>query len=161
MKRRDSLPFRFSNHGLKRLFAEEEGLLSDYEDDCGGSPPRDTIQIRPSCISEQDVDSSDSWFIEANSEPEDCDSQDELRNIQRILVHLNPESKEKPSPSRRLSGIFSRVARPKIYPSRSKCVVREQENKVFDDLVKVRLKSQFTPLCQGLYLFKFLIEEQA
>lgn len=141
MRRRDSLRLRFSNHGLKKEFAEDQGLLTENDDCCEDqSPSRNSIQIRPSCIDGQDEDLPNSWFIQADSQAEQSDSQEELRNIQCILLHLRPENKDKPS--RQLSDLFSRVVKPKIHLSRSKCVLK-QESKIFDDFVEVGFMPHF------------------
>lgn len=141
MRRRDSLRFRFSNHSLKKEFAEDQGLLTESDDCCEDqSPSRNSIQIRPSCIDGQDEDSSNSWFTQTDSHAEQSDSQEELRNIQCILLHLRPHNKDKPS--RQLSDLFSRVVKPKIHLSRSKCVLK-QESKIFDDFVEVGFYATF------------------
>ena len=158
MKRRASLRFRFSNHGLKKEFAEDQGLLTESDDCCEDqSPSRNSIQIRPSCIDSQDEDLSDSWFIQADSHAEESDSWEELRNIQCILLHLRPENKEKPS--RQLSDLFSRVVKPKIHLSRNECVVK-QESKIFDDLGEVGFYATFYFLgfiCHGFLEKSYLI----
>lgn len=158
MKRRASLRFRFSNHGLKKEFAEDQGLLTESDDCCEDqSPSRNSIQIRPSCIDSQDEDLSDSWFIQADSHAEESDSREELRNIQCILLHLRPENKEKPN--RQLSDLFSRAVKPKIHLSRSKCVVK-QESKIFEDLGEVGFYATFYFLgfkCHGFLEKSYLI----
>lgn len=120
MKRRDSFAGIFSSHNLKSSTVEDEGLLTDVEDD--------SYQIRPSCLVDND-DSSSSWFILADSEPED-DNCDESRN-----QNYN-------SPHRTLSNIFSRVVKPKIQASRSRlrCAVKQKDSKIFGEVNQVSIK---------------------
>lgn len=128
MKRRDSFAGIFSSHSLKSSTVEDEGLLTDVEDDNRVSSPNDSYQIRPSCLVDND-DSSSSWFILADSEPED-DNCDESRN-----QNYN-------SPHRTLSNIFSRVVKPKIQASRSRlrCAVKQKDSKIFGEVNQVSIQ---------------------
>lgn len=138
MKRRDSIGYFFSVHGSKNLFAEDEGLLTESEDETKVSPPNES-RIRPSCVIDED-DSSNSWFILADSEPEE-NSCDELRDQNNNLVRERLTSRERVNLS--LSGLLARVGKAKIQTSRSKCVVKQQESKIFDGTDQVRLKFVF------------------
>ena len=136
MKRRDSVGFLFSVHGSKNLFAEDEELLTESEDETRVFPPNESL-IRPSCVIDED-DSSSSWFIVADSEPEE-NSCDELKDPNNNLVRKRLTSRERVNLS--LSGLLARVGKAKIQRSRSKlkCVVKQQESQLFDGKDEVRL----------------------
>ena len=129
MRRRDSFAGIFSSHGSKNLTVEAEGLLTDNEDNNRVSPTNESYQIRPSCLIDND-DSSSSWFILADSDPEDinCDENcDESRNQNNNSAH------------RKLSDLFARVVKPKIQASRSRlrCVVKERDSKILGEVDQV------------------------
>ena len=140
MKRRDSLASLFSGHGSKILFEkfdEDEGLLTDNEEDIGVSPLAKESEFHPSCVVDKaDVDSSSSWFIQTDSEPEEINCDHELRT--QNLVNRRLGSRERLN--RSLSDLFARVGRPKIQTRRTKCVVRQQESKIFENVDQVSLK---------------------
>lgn len=136
MKRRDSIASLFSGHGSKKLVAEDEGLLTDSEDDSRVSPPNEA-DIRPPCLLDKDTDPSSSWSILADPEPEE-NNDIELRDRTDSLVNKRLGSREKLN--RSLSDIFSRVGKPKIHTSRAKCVLKQKESKIFDNVFQVSLK---------------------